>query len=404
MEKSEEVLIRVEGVSKRFCKSLKRSLAYGMMDITKSVLGIPLSKQLRKQEFWAVKDVSFELRRGECMGIIGHNGAGKSTLLKMINGLIKPDEGRIELKGKIGALIELGAGFSPVLTGRENIYNNGAVLGFSKAEIDKKLNEIIAFSELEEFIDMPVQNYSSGMKVRLGFAIAAQLEPDVLILDEVLAVGDATFRMKCFNRISEMLKNTAVIFVSHSMAQVARICDRVILLKKGEMISAKSSNLAITDYLSSIKLSIDTRSQESSMISILKGYLADESGNELRDIVSGQTFQCVIHFDVKNFQELDRARFMAVFVDYELNSAIQVDQDLAFDSNGIFELKLNFEDLCLKSGKFYINTVILNGARGEFIAAKDNLINFTCTHKKDGYAPVFVNPIASWSKSIEVGN
>ena len=189
----DEVLVKVEGVSKKFCRDLKRSLWYGMKDISSELFGIHQNGQLRKNEFWAVNDVNFELKRGECLGLIGHNGAGKSTLLKMLNGLIKPDKGTITMQGRIGALIELGAGFNPILTGRENIYNNGAVLGFSKKEIDEKFDAIVDFAEIDEFIDTPVQNYSSGMKVRLGFAVAAQMEPDVLIIDEVLAVGDIGF-------------------------------------------------------------------------------------------------------------------------------------------------------------------------------------------------------------------
>lgn len=231
-----EVLVKVEGVSKKFCKDLKRSLVYGLADAFAALN--PLHKGtekpvLRKQEFWAVRDISFELRRGECLGLIGHNGAGKSTLLKILNGLINPDEGVITMRGKVGALIELGAGFNPILSGRENIYNNGAILGFTRQQIDDKIQEIIAFSEIEEFIDSPVQNYSSGMRVRLGFAIAAHLEPDVLIIDEVLAVGDLGFVLKCFQQIDKLLPNTAVIFVSHSMPMVARICNHIILMDHG---------------------------------------------------------------------------------------------------------------------------------------------------------------------------
>ncbi|MHC0442745.1 ABC transporter ATP-binding protein [Flavobacterium sp. 3-210] len=188
---------------------------------------------LRPKEFWAVRDINFELRRGECLGLIGHNGAGKSTLLKILNGLINPDEGKVTMRGRIGALIELGAGFNPILTGRENIYNNGAILGFSKNEINSKIEEIIDFAEIHEFIDMPVQNYSSGMKVRLGFAIAAQMEPDVLIIDEVLAVGDLGFVLKCFKRIDQLIPNTAIIFVSHSMPMISRISNQIILMDHG---------------------------------------------------------------------------------------------------------------------------------------------------------------------------
>ena len=217
-----EILVKAEGVSKKFCKDLKMSLWYGVKDLIAGLRGNKEKRLLRPKEFWAVRDISFELRRGECLGLIGHNGAGKSTLLKILNGLINPDEGKVTIKGRVGALIELGAGFNPILSGRENIYNNGAVLGFSKKEIDEKIEQIIDFSEIREFIDMPVQNYSSGMKVRLGFAVAAQMEPDVLIIDEVLAVGDLGFVLKCFKKIDAILPNTAVIFVSHSMPMISR--------------------------------------------------------------------------------------------------------------------------------------------------------------------------------------
>ena len=231
-----EVLVEVQNVSKRFCKDFKRSIRYGFIDSLRALAGKDMdADSLRKDEFWAVRDISFQLKRGECLGLIGHNGAGKSTLLKMLNGLIQPDHGKITMRGRLGALIELGAGFNSILTGRENIYNNAAVLGFSKKEIDKKLNDIVAFSEIGQFLDTPVQNYSSGMKVRLGFAIAAQMEPDVLIIDEVLAVGDIGFRVKCLNRISELLNNCAVIFVSHSMPQVGRICTHISHMSMGKM-------------------------------------------------------------------------------------------------------------------------------------------------------------------------
>ncbi len=235
MKEDKDVLVKVEGLSKKFCKDLKTSLWYGVKDLAANVLGNKAERHLRDKEFWAVKDINFELRRGECLGLIGHNGAGKSTLLKILNGLINPDEGKVTIKGRVGALIELGAGFNPILTGRENIYNNGAVLGFTRAEIDAKVEEIIDFSELREFIDMPVQNYSSGMKVRLGFAVASQMEPDVLIIDEVLAVGDLGFMLKCFKTIDQILPKTALIFVSHSMPMVSRICKKIILLEHGNV-------------------------------------------------------------------------------------------------------------------------------------------------------------------------
>jgi lipopolysaccharide transport system ATP-binding protein len=247
---SGEILARATGVSKKFCLSLKRSLWYGVQDIAADLS--PFSRgrsgdieasrpprspvRLRPGEFWALEDVSFELRRGECLGLIGRNGAGKTTLLKLLNGLIKPDAGRIELRGRVGALIALGAGFNPILTGRENIYVNGSVLGLRKSEIGQKIDAIIEFAELREFIDAPVQSYSSGMHVRLGFAIASALDPDVLLLDEVLAVGDIGFTIKCLNRMREIAPRAAVVFVSHNMQFISSFCTRVLVLEKGRTV------------------------------------------------------------------------------------------------------------------------------------------------------------------------
>jgi ABC-type polysaccharide/polyol phosphate transport system, ATPase component len=214
---SADVLVDAEDVSKKFCRSLHRSLWYGITDVGSALLphrrhrhesnpvARPMLPPLRRDEFWAVRNVSFQLRRGECLGVIGHNGAGKSTLLKLLNGLIAPDGGRITTRGRVAALIELNAGFNPILTGRENIYTEAALLGFSKEETDAKFDAIVEFAEIGDFLDMTVQNYSSGMRVRLGFAVAAQMEPDVLIIDEVLAVGDVAFRFKCLNRIGELM-------------------------------------------------------------------------------------------------------------------------------------------------------------------------------------------------------
>ena len=231
-----EVLIKVENVSKKFCRSLKRSLWYGVKDLTSELLRRNGYRELRQEEFWALEDVSFELRSGQTLGIIGINGAGKTTMLRILNGLIKPDRGKITLRGRVGALIALGAGFNPILTGRENIYINAAVLGFSKRQVDGLLNDIIEYADIGDFIDTPVQNYSSGMRVRLGFAVAAYLSPDVFLIDEVLAVGDYAFREKSFARVIRLCKSGAgVVFVSHNMAAILTICDRVLWLDHGQI-------------------------------------------------------------------------------------------------------------------------------------------------------------------------
>ncbi|HNP68244.1 MAG TPA: polysaccharide ABC transporter ATP-binding protein [Aequorivita sp.] len=299
-----EVLVSVENLSKKFCKDLKTSLWYGVKDLASGLSGNKNNRELRPKEFWAVKDISFELRRGECLGLIGHNGAGKSTLLKILNGLINPDAGKVTIKGRVGALIELGAGFNPILSGRENIYNNGAILGFTRKEIDEKIEEIIDFAEIREFIDMPVQNYSSGMKVRLGFAVAAQMEPDVLLIDEVLAVGDVAFRMKCYNKILELIDSTAVIFVSHSLSQVSRVCTSAMTMDRGELKYIGELSKAVTTYeelyLNSKIENIDSTSKKNSNARIQEVYLTDQNGEIKSEFSTGDNVYLKIKLSSKN--------------------------------------------------------------------------------------------------------
>jgi lipopolysaccharide transport system ATP-binding protein len=245
-----ETILKVNGVSKKFCKTIKHTMLYGVTDITKSFLGINgNSGKLRSGEFWAVRDVSFELKRGETLGLIGPNGSGKSTILKMLNGIFMPDNGMIEINGKVGALIEVGAGFHPMLTGRENVYINGAILGMSKKEISKKMDSILDFADIGDFVDSPVKHYSSGMYVRLGFAIAVHSEPDILLVDEVLAVGDFNFQRKCIERIDEMrLKGLTIILVSHNLHMTDGLCEKSVYLNQGKYVYYGATNDAITMY------------------------------------------------------------------------------------------------------------------------------------------------------------
>lgn len=232
-----EVLVRADNIGKKFCRSIKHTMLYGAEDLARSFVGMkPSGDKLRSGEFWAVDDLSFEIKRGETLGLVGPNGSGKSTVLKMLNGIFMPDRGSIEIQGTVGALIEVGAGFHPLLTGRENIYVNGSILGMTKKELDRKFDSIVDFAEIEDFIEAPVKHYSSGMKVRLGFAVAVHCSPDVLLIDEVLAVGDVGFRAKCFNAIGEIAKDAAVVLVSHHMPQVARVCSDISVLNHGKAV------------------------------------------------------------------------------------------------------------------------------------------------------------------------
>ena len=224
--------VKVDDVSIRFNLSKEKT------DSLKEYVIKSIKRQISFNEFWALKGISFELKKGDRLGILGLNGAGKSTLLKIVAGVYKPTTGTVEKHGTLAPLLELGAGFDPQYTGAENIYLYGSVLGMSREFLDEKFDDIVAFAELEKFIDVPLKNYSSGMKARLGFAIATLVEPDILILDEVLSVGDAKFRRKSEKRVMDMFdKGVTVLFVSHTLEQVQRLCNKAIILEHGQVIA-----------------------------------------------------------------------------------------------------------------------------------------------------------------------
>lgn len=237
-----EVVIKIQDVSLKYMLTTEKITSMKQYFIKK------VKKQIKYEEFYALKDINIQIKKGEKLGIIGLNGAGKSTLLKIIAGVLKPIKGEVTIKGKIAPLLELGAGFDSELTGRENIYLNGMILGYSKKYLNKHLDEIIEFSELGKFIDVPLKNYSSGMKARLGFSIATITKPDILIVDEALSVGDHKFRKKCEDKMNSMMDlGVTVLFVSHSIGQVEKLCDRVMWLEKGE-VKAIGKTKEICDY------------------------------------------------------------------------------------------------------------------------------------------------------------
>ena len=256
-----DIAIRVEGLSKQY----KIGVAKARHDTVRDTIvdyGGRLAKWWRHPDshpqnddpshIWALKDVSFEVKRGQVMGIIGRNGAGKSTLLKILSRITEPTSGKAEIHGRVGSLLEVGTGFDRELTGRENVYLNGAILGMRKAEIDRKFDDIVAFAQVEKFIDTPVKHYSSGMYVRLAFAVAAHLEPEILIVDEVLAVGDAEFQRKCLGKMGSITQEgRTILFVSHSMSAVLRLCSHAILLHGGQLVYQAPSAVVVDRYLSS---------------------------------------------------------------------------------------------------------------------------------------------------------
>ena len=390
-----EVLVKVEGLSKKFCKDLKTSLWYGVKDLMTGIGGSTNERELRPKEFWAVKDINFELRRGECLGLIGHNGAGKSTLLKILNGLINPDAGKVTIKGRVGALIELGAGFNPILSGRENIYNNGAILGFTRQEIDQKLKAIIDFAELEEFIDMPVQHYSSGMKVRLGFAVAAQMEPDVLIIDEVLAVGDLGFVLKCFKTIDRILPNTAVIFVSHSMPMISRMCNQVILMDKGQSkFQGENVGKAIDLYY--------TRFSNSG-----NNIVFDDGSIMLEDITMLNTEQkeglyqrywnddLILMLNFKNNNLREKPQFAITIFDKEQRPVALIEQngsDSVIDFNeDRLSFTVNHRNLQLSKGLYSLNISVNNMKSKEPYLRINGILDFQVIHEQETWPPFLLS-------------
>ena len=234
----DNIMINVENVSMRFNLGIEKgfSLKQGFVDMFNSKKRKEKKKNKINNEFWALNDVSFKVEKGEVVGFVGANGAGKSTLLKVVAGVMKPTKGHVDVYGNICPMIELGAGFDPQLTARENIYLNGAVMGYSKELIDSKFEDIVEFSELREFLEVPVQNFSSGMVARLAFSIATIVEPEILIVDEILSVGDLAFQNKSENKMLNMINGgTTVLFVSHSIEQIKKLCDRVVWVEKGKI-------------------------------------------------------------------------------------------------------------------------------------------------------------------------
>jgi len=370
-----DTVIKVEHVSKKFCKSLKRSMVYGVTDIAKNAIGLKSNSQkLRKDEFWAVHDVSFEVKRGETLGIIGPNGSGKTTLLKMLNGIFWPDKGKITIKGRVGALIAVGAGFHPLMTGRENIYINASILGMSKREIDRKFDEIVEFADIGDFIDSPVKTYSSGMYVRLGFAIAVHCEPEVLLVDEVLSVGDASFQSKSYQKIQELVNNkSTTIFISHNMDAIRRICDKVIFLSKNKVLESNKIDKVILEYEKSMYLNLNENiknldKKNSDVISrrgtgeikITKVELLDKNNEVRNKFKSGEKIVIKIHYIVR--KSIKSPIFLIGIRNYDSIYCVEADSEKDnFVINSISGegcIKVTFKNFNLSSGRYFISTAI----------------------------------------------
>jgi ABC-type polysaccharide/polyol phosphate transport system ATPase subunit len=319
--------------------------------------------------FLAVQDLSFTVPRGQAMGIIGHNGAGKSTILKLLSGITAPSEGVITVRGRVAALLEVGSGFHPELTGRENVFLSGSILGMSRKEIHKKLESIIDFAEIRRFIDVPVKRYSSGMYVRLGFSIAAHLEPDVLLLDEVLAVGDAKFQEKSKQRILELKRaGTTIIFISHDLHAVQQVCDRVLVVQRGKLIHDGEPHTAIVAYEKSGRTPVETASVDRSgkRISITSVELLDTDGQPKRNIATASPLRVRISYIAH--AAVSDARIFAVFhsPDWQMRCVFEAGKEFPLDlPPGPGAIEFSCDELPLQPGLYLLDPTINLGGSDE---------------------------------------
>lgn len=372
-----DVVLSVNGVSKKFCRDLKQSLFYGVQDITSELVGLrEKNDKLRPKEFWALNNISFQLRRGEALGLIGKNGSGKSTLLRIIAGLIRPDTGFVEVNGRVAPLIALGAGFNPILTGRENIYANMSILGLSKKEIDQQFDEVVEFAEIGDAIDAPVQSYSSGMAARLGFASAIHTEPDILLIDEVLAVGDLKFREKCHRKLQELRRNsTSFILVSHSNHEISNVCESGVYISNGQLLESGpifsvieryQEDLFPTNVEKHIPSKITRKENESLGLEIVTLFFRDTEGSIIQSPSTGEKtdlcVECQVSKPVENIN-------LYVIISSDISSNFRLNVSSYHDNHhllgispGKYEIRLQMPFLTLNPGSYKMDVYVKEGS------------------------------------------
>jgi lipopolysaccharide transport system ATP-binding protein len=381
-----EDIIEIQNISKRYNITHQRGRYIALRDVLASMIAHPFkfarnkAKELigkeKKEEFWALKDINLKVKRGEVIGIIGRNGAGKSTLLKILSRITPPTEGRAILRGTVSSLLEIGTGFHPELTGRENIYLNGSILGMTRKEINQKFDEIVEFSGIEKFLDTPVKKYSSGMDVRLAFSIAAHLEPDILLVDEVLAVGDAEFQRKSLGKMEEVTgkQERTILFVSHNMGAIKTLCDRTILLNEGKIEKIGDTNKVVNHYIDtfahdSFETSIkNAKRKGSGWLKITNAFLGDSKGNKVTSFKSGQDAEIFLIYDyddrfAKDFDlslsitSLDNQNRIALISTKILQKKLKVSKDRI--------IKILIKKLPLNVGRYQVDTGV--NSSGELV-------------------------------------
>jgi lipopolysaccharide transport system ATP-binding protein len=389
-------VIKVESLSKRYLihheksarsTTLREAIGGTALNWGKKIIS-PFTGARRSflnEEYWALKDVSFDVKQGDRLGIIGKNGAGKSTLLKILSRITDPTSGRVSIKGRVSSLLEVGTGFHPELTGRENIFLNGAILGMSKAEIGRKFDEIVAFSEIEKFLDTPVKRYSSGMYVRLAFAVAAHLEPEILIVDEVLAVGDAQFQKKCLGKMEQVGKEgRTVLFVSHNTSAVTHLCSKAVLLNAGSVVTTGDAESVVDHYISSLTIGAlppqpDVVIQDSKRETIRFGEVRtlNTAGKPSRHFAIGEDLN--VSFDVVCNTELEAPQ---ISVKIRRDDGILVCDAYGVDSNFKFlrpagkeNISVIFRDIRFYPGSYFVTLRLMSqDGRELYDRAKDCVV------------------------------
>lgn len=373
---SSDVILDASHVWKIYCRNLKRAMMYGVRDLGRELVGRGRDRthhDLRPGEFFAVRDADFQVRKGECVAMIGPNGAGKSTMLKMINGLIKPDSGSIAIRGQIGALIELGTGFNPILSGRENIYINAAVLGLKKQAVDQIFDEIVEFAELGHVIDDPIKTYSSGMRVRLGFSIAANLRPQLLLMDEVLAVGDVGFRMKCFAHLNRLVESgVSIILVTHAVGMLQRVATRSIVFGQGKIVHDGDLETGCTIYEEMLGASDRVRAKQKEQAPQQAGIgeveVCNQRGEPQLEFETGERVTLRVNINVT--QPIEDARLVVALcspVHGVLTSVSTSYQGVRFDVDVPGRIvTLDFPEIPLLIGSYHFNISLLGPGPTDF--------------------------------------
>lgn len=421
----DKIAIRADNLGKQYIIGRQKQAGIRFSEVLTSSLSAPLrwirggrSPLTASEPFWALRNVSFEVREGEVLGIVGPNGAGKSTLLKILSRIVEMTEGQVELYGRVGSLLEVGTGFHPELTGRENVYLNGIILGMKRSEVDLRFDEIVAFSGVERFLDTPVKRYSSGMYIRLAFAVAAHLESEILFVDEVLSVGDVEFQQKCLGKMSDISKGgRTVIFVSHNMNAIKALCNRAILLKAGYMSSQGDVDQVVADYLqvndplkqAGIILEDVYRVKTGDTAILRRATLHDAAGKQVTQIFLGQTIRISLVYEVKEIVERVAIEVGISTVDgLRVATICNLDREGAplYFGRGLHQIAVEI-DMDLLPGKYVVDAMFNDLGKGVTLDWVQHMLKFTALNvaeaSNDHYpwniVRGYVRPPSTWHVS-----